>query len=108
MNEPVTNTFKSGFVSIVGRPNVGKSTLLNALIREKVITPGRTVVWVYAPGYVDGERLSTDRVADTVGMKIEKSTVNLPPQLLLREGSITPDWATTSDGKARRLSSATI
>ncbi len=66
-----------------------------ALIREKVVTPGRTVVWVYAPGYVDGERLSTERVADTVGMKIEKSTVNLQPQLLLREGSITPKFPET-------------
>ena len=33
--------FKSGFVNIIGKPNAGKSTLMNALIGERlsIITP---------------------------------------------------------------------
>jgi len=60
--------FKSGFVAVIGMPNVGKSTLVNALLKKKISivtpkpqttrnkimavlnTPGRQIIFVDTPG----------------------------------------------------------
>jgi hypothetical protein len=63
--------------------------------KRRVAADGRTVVWVYAPGYTDGETNSDARIADTTGMGVCRATIGLPCQLLIRKNALAPGFPET-------------
>ena len=44
------------------------------LIKERIATDGRHLIWLYASGYSDGSRLSTDLIADAIGISVARTS----------------------------------
>jgi len=75
VNQP--NLFRSGYASIIGRPNVGKSTLLNQLVAQKVAAtsnrPQTTRNKITGVVHLTGAQII---LVDTPGIHATKRTLN--------------------------------
>ena len=121
MNE--IQDFKSGYVSIIGAPNVGKSTLLNAILGQKlaIVTPKpqttrnqirgilttdtHQIIFVDTPGLMNPKyRLQSEMVKTAYGALADADVVLFVIDVTRRD----PDIEDTILKRLKRIKSTTI
>ena len=104
---------KAGFVNIIGNPNVGKSTLMNAFVGEKlsIITSKAQTTRHRILGIVNGEDFQIV-LSDTPGIikpayQLQENMMDLKNNIITAEdqmGSIFHDFAILAEKKKEWIS----